>query len=89
MAPPVVMKPIADPGPRTEGAGGEAAVGTRHATDIRSSRILPFPVQIRALVRRLLSIAALGQLSRGHGFMGGRRVTLVATADDLRPWRRH
>jgi ABC-type transporter Mla maintaining outer membrane lipid asymmetry ATPase subunit MlaF len=30
----------------------------------------------------------LGQLSRGHGFMGGRRLTLVATADDLRPWRR-
>ncbi len=31
----------------------------------------------------------LGQLSRGHRFMAGRRVTLVATADDLRPWRRH
>ncbi len=31
----------------------------------------------------------LGQLSRGHVVMGGRRVTLVVTADDLRPWRRH
>ncbi len=28
----------------------------------------------------------LGQLSAGHPFMGGRRVTLVATAGDLRPW---
>ena len=31
---------------------------------------------------------ALGQLSRGHACLGGRGVTLVATADDLRPWRR-
>lgn len=31
----------------------------------------------------------LDQLSRGHSFMAGRPVTLVATADDLRPWRRH
>ena len=31
----------------------------------------------------------LDQLARGHDFMAGRPVTLVATADDLRPWRRH
>ena len=31
----------------------------------------------------------LGQLSRGHACMAGRCVTLVVTADDLRPWRRH
>ena len=31
----------------------------------------------------------LDQLSRGHSFLAGRPVTLVATADDLRPWRRH
>ena len=29
----------------------------------------------------------LGQLSAGHPCLGGRRVTLVATAGDLRPWR--
>ncbi|MDB6066314.1 MAG: transporter ATP-binding protein [Pedosphaera sp.] len=29
----------------------------------------------------------LGQLSAGHSFMGGRRMTLIATAEDLRPWR--
>jgi len=34
-------------------------------------------------------LEVLGQLSRGHNFMAGRPVTLVATADDLRPWRRH
>ncbi|MDB6111067.1 MAG: transporter related protein [Pedosphaera sp.] len=29
----------------------------------------------------------LGQLSTGHEFMEGRRVTLAVTAEDLRPWR--
>ncbi|HZQ46098.1 MAG TPA: ATP-binding cassette domain-containing protein, partial [Verrucomicrobiae bacterium] len=29
----------------------------------------------------------LGQLSAGHGFMNGRRMTLVVTAEDLRPWK--
>ena len=29
----------------------------------------------------------LDELSRGHGIMGGKPVTLVVTADDLRPWR--
>lgn len=30
----------------------------------------------------------LGELARGHRIMGGKPLTLVATADDLRPWRR-
>jgi phospholipid/cholesterol/gamma-HCH transport system ATP-binding protein len=30
----------------------------------------------------------LGELSSGHRIMGGKSLTLVATADDLRPWRR-
>ena len=34
-------------------------------------------------------LETLGQLARGHRFLAGRRLTLVATADDLRPWRRH
>lgn len=29
----------------------------------------------------------LNQLSAGHEFMNGRRMTLVVTAEDLRPWR--
>jgi ABC-type transporter Mla maintaining outer membrane lipid asymmetry ATPase subunit MlaF len=29
----------------------------------------------------------LDQLSRGHDWCGGRPMTVVATADDLRPWR--
>lgn len=29
----------------------------------------------------------LGQLSRGHGQFGGRPMTVVVTADDLRPWQ--
>lgn len=31
----------------------------------------------------------LGELSRGHPIAGGRPMTLVVTADDLRPWRGH
>lgn len=34
-------------------------------------------------------LGLLGELSRGHRIMSGKPVTLVATADDLRPWRRH
>lgn len=30
----------------------------------------------------------LGELVRGHRIVGGKSMTLVATADDLRPWRR-
>jgi ABC-type transporter Mla maintaining outer membrane lipid asymmetry ATPase subunit MlaF len=29
----------------------------------------------------------LEELSKGHSFLGGRPTTLIATADDLRPWR--
>lgn len=31
----------------------------------------------------------LDELVRGHGILGGKPLTLVATADDLRPWRNH
>jgi len=31
----------------------------------------------------------LDHLSHGHRYLAGRPVTLVVTADDLRPWRRH
>ncbi|MBC8097227.1 MAG: ATP-binding cassette domain-containing protein [Akkermansiaceae bacterium] len=31
----------------------------------------------------------LGELSGGHQIAGGKPITLVATADDLRPWRKH
>ncbi len=31
----------------------------------------------------------LDQLARGHASLGGQPMTLVATADDLRPWRGH
>jgi len=31
----------------------------------------------------------LDELRRGHPLVGGKPMTLVATADDLRPWRRH
>lgn len=30
----------------------------------------------------------LGELVRGHRIVGGKSMTMVATADDLRPWRR-
>ena len=31
----------------------------------------------------------LSELARGHSALAGQALTLVATADDLRPWRRH
>ena len=31
----------------------------------------------------------LDQLLRGHPIVGKRPITIVATADDLRPWRKH
>jgi ABC-type transporter Mla maintaining outer membrane lipid asymmetry ATPase subunit MlaF len=34
-------------------------------------------------------LGLLDQLARGHPFLDHRPLTLVVTADDLRPWRRH
>ena len=34
-------------------------------------------------------LGLLDELSRGHRIVGGKPLTLVATADDLRPWRKH
>ncbi len=34
-------------------------------------------------------LGILDELARGHRIVGGAPLTLVATADDLRPWRRH
>jgi ABC-type transporter Mla maintaining outer membrane lipid asymmetry ATPase subunit MlaF len=34
-------------------------------------------------------LGLLDELARGDGAAGGKPVTLVVTADDLRPWRRH
>jgi len=34
-------------------------------------------------------LGVLDELSRGHALLGGKPLTLVATADDLRPWRYH
>lgn len=41
------------------------------------------------LPQRAWWLACLDQLSKGHAWSEGRPVTLVATADDLRPWRDH
>jgi phospholipid/cholesterol/gamma-HCH transport system ATP-binding protein len=34
-------------------------------------------------------LGLLQELSRGHRILGGQPLTLVVTADDLRPWRKH
>ncbi len=34
-------------------------------------------------------LGLLDELARGHGMLDGRPLTIIATADDLRPWRRH
>ena len=34
-------------------------------------------------------LGLLGELSRGHRALAGQPLTIVATADDLRPWRKH
>lgn len=34
-------------------------------------------------------LGLLGKLSRGHRILDGKPLTIVVTADDLRPWRRH
>jgi ABC-type transporter Mla maintaining outer membrane lipid asymmetry ATPase subunit MlaF len=33
-------------------------------------------------------LGMLGELSRGHPLLGGKPMTIVVTADDLRPWRK-
>jgi ABC-type transporter Mla maintaining outer membrane lipid asymmetry ATPase subunit MlaF len=34
-------------------------------------------------------LGTLDELSRGHGIVGGKPMTIVVTTDDLRPWRQH
>ena len=34
-------------------------------------------------------LGLLDELSRGHRILDGQPLTIIATADDLRPWRRH
>jgi ABC-type transporter Mla maintaining outer membrane lipid asymmetry ATPase subunit MlaF len=51
--------------------------------------LLDNPLAGLDLRHRAWWLALLGHLSQGHPWMDGRPVTIVATADDLIPWRRH
>jgi len=60
MAPLVATKPLVGGGPDVNDTGDGAPDGReRLPADIRSVRLLPSTIQVRALARRLLSIAAL------------------------------
>jgi exopolysaccharide biosynthesis polyprenyl glycosylphosphotransferase len=56
MAPPVATKPVVD---ATDAANDSAPEHPAVPSDIRSARMLPSRVQVRALLRRSVSIAAL------------------------------
>jgi len=51
--------------------------------------LLDSPLTGLDLRHTLWWLGFLDQLSKGHELLGGKPVTIIATADDLRPWRKH
>lgn len=84
------LAPWADSWPGSLGRSWQQRAGLARALGMRPE-VLLLDSPLTGLDARHTSwwLDLLGQLSRGHSFMAGRRVTLVVTADDLRPWRRH
>ena len=84
------LTPWADRKPGQLGRSWQQRVGLARALGLQPE-VLLLDSPLTGLDARETAwwLDVLGQLSRGHDFMGGRCVTLVVTADDLRPWRRH
>jgi ABC-type transporter Mla maintaining outer membrane lipid asymmetry ATPase subunit MlaF len=83
------LAPWADSTPGAIGRNWQKRAGLARALMIRPEvLLLDNPLGGLDLRHRGWWLNCLEQLSKGHEWMGGRPMTLIATADDLRPWRK-
>lgn len=84
------LSPWADRLPETLGRSWRQRAGLARALVLEPEVIL-FDSPLTGLdVRHTFWwLGLLDQLARGHGFLDHKPITIIATADDLRPWRRH
>ncbi|HEU5124539.1 MAG TPA: ATP-binding cassette domain-containing protein [Verrucomicrobiae bacterium] len=81
------LAPWADSTPGAIGRNWQKRVGLARALVLRPEvLLLDNPLTGLDLRHRAWWLNFLGELSRGHDWMEGRAVTVIATADDLRPW---
>jgi putative ABC transport system ATP-binding protein len=82
------LAPWADSTPGAIARGWQKRAGLARALMLRPEvLLLGNPLAGLDLRHRVWWLNFLSRLSSGHPWMGNRPITLVATADDLRPWR--
>jgi len=84
------LMPWANSTPANVGRSWRQRAGLARALALQPEvLLLDSPLTGLDLRHTLWWLSFLDQLSRGHAILGEKPVTIVATADDLRPWRKH
>ena len=84
----VELAPLAHNTPATVGRSFQKRAGLARALTLQPEvLLLDNPLSGLDARHTLWWVGFLRQLSRGHELLGGKPLTIAATADDLRPWR--